>query len=31
MTIQEVLTKASEGGYHHDAQRQALTIQGKRI
>jgi hypothetical protein len=26
MTIQEVLTKASEGGYHHDAQRQALTI-----
>ena len=26
MTIQEVLTKASEGGYHHDAQRQAFTI-----
>ena len=26
MTIQEVLTKASEGGYHHDSQRQALNI-----
>jgi hypothetical protein len=26
MTIQEVLTKASEGGYLHDSQRQALTI-----
>ena len=26
MTIQEVLTKAREGGYHHDSQRQALII-----
>src|SRR4029434_542470 len=26
MTIQEVRTKAREGGYHHDAQRQAFNI-----
>jgi hypothetical protein len=26
MTIQEALTKAAEGGYHHDSQPQELTI-----